>query len=43
LHPCQKVLPPLDTTPESVRIEWNNLWIRTTHNLKTTHPLTLLP
>lgn len=43
LEPYQKVLLPLDTAPESVRIEWNNLWIRPTDNVKTAHPLTLLP
>ncbi|TVS18193.1 MAG: hypothetical protein EA424_11380 [Planctomycetaceae bacterium] len=40
LESYQKVLLPLDTTPESVRIRWNNLWIRPTDNLKTVHPLT---
>ena len=43
LEPYQKVLLSLAEAPESIRIEWNNLWIRPTDNLKTTHPLTLLP
>ncbi len=43
VKPYQKVLLPLDATPESISIQWNNLWIRPTDHLKTTHPLTLLP
>jgi len=42
-NPVCIVLLPLGETPESVRIEWPNLWVRRADNVKTGHPLTSLP
>ena len=40
LKPFQTIMLPLAGAPKSVSIEWKNLWIRSTDNLTTVHPLT---